>query len=380
MSWARSCGRWGSRVFVSRRPQRHGSATGWAGVAVRIGTLVRTGAVVILAAAAQAAHADLASERLADIDRLIAKGTANSLATAALLKQFGAESDSGAYDLISRAVQLAPDRRDLAWLAVRLCASSSDCNDAVPEKHLHDIDPTNGVGFIGPLVRAQRKNDIAGIDAALTALGKSDKFYVYFDPLIAATTPELVVARHPGGIPFTKKEDARATMDMAGTIAASVLPPTQSFSYSCKGLALEQVAGRLNLCRRATKVMTHADTFLVEGLGLSYQQQLWPLDSPEGRATTAQRRVFQYRMEEYNHIDISTSKVEEYPTDALAAFRTHDREQDVALFYFAKAGTSKDPPPNWKSQLPPRVPAAFSSSQPLSRRPPPNPPPLNTGG
>jgi hypothetical protein len=322
---------------------------GWAGA------VIRTGVVVILAAA-QAAHADPASERLADLDRLIAAGTANSLATAALLKQFGAESDSGAYGLISRAVQLAPDRRDLAWLAVRLCASSSDCNDAVPEKHLHDVDPANGVGFIGPLLRAQRKNDIAGIDAALTALGKSEKFYVYFDPLIAATTPELMAARHPGGIPFTQNEANRATMDMAGTIAASVLPPTQSFSYSCKGVALELVAGRLDLCRRAAKAITHADTFLVEGLGLSYQQQLWPLDSPEGKAITAQRRVFQYRMEEYNHIDISTSKVEEYPADAREAFRTHEREQDVALFYFAKAGTPKDPPPNWKSQLPPRVP------------------------
>ena len=318
---------------------------GWAGV----------GVVVMLALSIQAVRADEASARLADIDRLIAKGTANSLATAALLQQFGAESDSGAYKLISRAVQLAPDRRDLAWLAVRLCASSSECNDAVPEKHLHDVDPTNGVGFMGALVRAQRKNDIAGVDAALTALGDSDKFYVYFDPLVAATTPELAAARHPGGTP-SSKEITRAIMDMAGTIAASVLPPTQSFSYSCKGLALEQVAGRLGLCRRAAQVISHADTFLVEGLGLSYQQQLWPLDSPEGRAITALRRVFQYRMEQYNHIDISTSKLEEYPSDALEAFRTHEREQDVALFYIAKAGTPKDPPPNWKSQLPPRVP------------------------
>jgi hypothetical protein len=309
----------------------------------------------MLAVSATAAHADDASARLADIDHLIAKGTANSLATAALLLQYGAESDSGAYRLISRAVQLAPDRRDLAWLAVRLCASSSDCNDDVPEKHLHDIDPTNGVRFMGGLMRAQRKNDTAGIDAALTGLGNSERFYVYFDPLIAATTPELAAARHPGGTPSTK-EVTRATMSMAGTIAASVLPPTQSFRYSCKGLVLEQVAGRLDRCRRAAKAISQADTFLVEGLGLSYQQQLWPMDSAEGRAISAQRRVFQYRMEEYNHIDISTSNLEEYPADALEAFRAHDREQDVALFYFAKAGTPKDPPPNWKSQLPPRVP------------------------
>src|SRR5262249_22817683 len=101
-----------------------------AGQAAIAGVLRRgwVGAAVMLALATQVLHADEASARLADIDRLIAKGTANSLATAALLQQFGAESDSGAYKLISRSVQLAPDRRDLAWLAVRLCASSSDCN------------------------------------------------------------------------------------------------------------------------------------------------------------------------------------------------------------------------------------------------------------
>jgi hypothetical protein len=319
------------------------------------GVVARPVAVAILALLGQAARADDASTRQADIGKLVAKGTANSLAAAALLQQYGAESDSGAYSTVSRAVQLAPDRRDLAWLAVRLCASSSDCNDIAPEKHLHDIDPTNGMGYMGALTRAQRKNDSAGVDTALTAMANSEKFYVYFTPLVAATTSELAAARHQGGTP-SSKEITRATMDMAGTIAASVLPPTKAFSYSCKGIALEQVAGRLDLCRRAAKVITRADTLLVEGMGLSYQHQLWPEDSAEGRSITAQRRVFQYRMEEYNHVTISASKLEEYPPDALEIFGSHDREQDVALFYFAKAGTPEDPPANWKSQLPDRVP------------------------
>ncbi len=350
MNWARWCGLWGVRMFVScaRQITVGSMRLGWAGAAGRIGC-------VVLLAAVQVAWADEARARLADIDRLIAKDTPSSLATAALLQQFGAESDSGAYKLIARAVQLAPERRDLAWLAVRLCASSSDCNDAAAEKHLRDVDPTNGAGYMGALARAQRKNDVAGVDAALSGLGDSENFHVYFDPLIAATAPELAASRHPGGT-ASAQEITRATIDMTGMVAASVLPSTQAFSYSCKGLALEQFPGRLNLCRRAARTLAQADTLLVEGLGLSYQQQLWPLDSPEGRDITAQRRVFQYRMEEYNHIDISTSKVEEYPSDALDAFRTHEREQDVALFYFEKAGIPKDPPPNWKSQLPPRVP------------------------
>jgi len=317
--------------------------------------LGETATVAAMALFAQTAYANAASERSAGIDRLIAKGTPNSLAAAAALQQFGAESDSGAYRVVARAVQLAPDRRDLAWLAVRLCASSNDCDDTAPEKHLHEVDPTNGIGSTGALTRAQRKNDLTGIDAALTAIANSERFYVYFDPLVAATATELAAVRQQGAAP-SSKETARATMEMMGVIAASVLPPTQSFTYSCKGLALQQVPGRLDLCRQAAKGFTRADTFLVEGLGLSLQQQLWPLDSAAGQAITAQRRVFQYRMEEYSRLNISSSKLDEFPADALDVFRAHEREQDAALVYFAKAGAPADPPAKWQSRALPRVP------------------------
>ncbi|HWM70778.1 MAG TPA: hypothetical protein VNO35_29680 [Steroidobacteraceae bacterium] len=312
-------------------------------------------ALFALVTVAQPAHADGAAEHAAIIERLIAKGSANSLATVALLKQFGAESDTGSYPLITRAVQIAPERRDLAWLAVRLCASSSDCDDSVPEKHLRDVDPTNGIRSIGALTRAQRKNDAAAIDAALTAMGSSERFYVYFDPLVAATAAELVEAQRQRAAP-SRKELSRATVEMIGAIAASVLPPSQSFSYSCKGLALEQVSGRLDRCRRAAQAIARADTFIVEGLGLSLQQRLWPEDSPEGQSITALRRVFQYRLQEYSRLDISSSKLDEFPADALDAFRAHEREQDVALAYFAKAGVPADPPANWTSRSLPRVP------------------------
>jgi hypothetical protein len=367
----------------------------WRPVAARAAAL---SALVILATlGARPAHADESAEHAAIIDRLIAKGSADSLATAALLERFGAESDTGSYPLVARAVQLAPDRRDLAWLAVRLCVSSSDCDDAVPEKHLRAVDPGNGIGSIGALTRAQRKNDAAAIDAALTAIGSSERFFVYFDPLVATTAPELVEARlhvsstvaagagrpapsgrraepvSPSGSSApsgraaepvllsgssapTRRQISGATVEMIGAIAASVLPPSQSFSYSCKGLALEQVAGRLDRCRRAAQAISRADAFIVEGLGLSLQQRLWPEDSPEGRTITAQRRVFQYRLEEYSRLEISSSKPDEFPADALDAFRTHEREQDVALAYFAKAGVPADPPSKWTSRSLPRVP------------------------
>jgi hypothetical protein len=314
------------------------------------------GACVLVALVAQIARADGVPDQSQAIPQLIAKGSADSLAAAAVLKQFGEEGDSGSYPLVARAVQLAPGRRDLAWLAVRLCASASDCDDSGPEKHLHEVDPGNGIGSTGALTRAQRKNDAAAIDSALTAIGSSERFYVYFNPLVAATASELAAAQNHGPGQPSGQEVARATLEMIGAIAASVLPPSQSFSASCKGVALEQVAGRLERCRRAAQAFARADTFIVEGLGLSLQQQLWPLDSPEGRAITAQRRVLQYRLEEYSRLNISSPHVDEFPPDALAVFRSHEREQDVALVYLARAAVPADPPAKWSPHSLPRVP------------------------
>jgi hypothetical protein len=295
------------------------------------------------------------ADRLAAIERLTARATADSLATAALLKQYGAEAEEGSYALAARAVELAPGRGDLAWLAVRLCNIAADCDPAVPEQHLHGIDPGNGVALMGALLRAQARNDVAATDSTLTALGNSERFYVYFDPLVAATAPELAQVRHRGSGSPSRKELVRATVEMIGVIAASVLPPLQASSASCKGLAL-QLDGRLERCQRAARAFEHADTFLVEGLGLSLQQRLWPLESTEGRAVTARRRVFQYRLEEYSRLNISALSFAEFPTDVVDVFRAHAREQDAALVYFAKAGVPADPPANWTSTQLPRVP------------------------
>jgi len=321
-------------------------------------------ALLLIAAFSTGAEAERGQEsdfdqfnahRPAAIEKLITKGTADSLAAAAVLKQFGAETDGGSYALAARAVELAPDRGDLAWLAVRLCGSASDCDPGKPEQHLRSVDPQNGIGSIGALRRAQLTNDAAAIDSALTAIGNSQRFYVYFAPLVAATAPQLALAIHPGAGQPSRKENARATVEMIGVIAASVLPPSQAFSVSCQGMAL-QVEGRLDRCRQAARGFERADTFIVEGLGLSLQQRLWPLDSPEGRAVTARRRVFQYRLEEYSRLSISSSKIDEFPPDVAEVFRTHDREQDAALVYFARAGIPADPPANWTSTMLPRVP------------------------
>ena len=150
-------------------------------------------------------------------------------------------------------------------------------------------------------------------------------------------------------------EIVTAGQEMMSTVAASVMPSSQALSFSCKGTALE-AAGRLELCRRVATAAEHADTFIMQGLALSLQQRLWPIDSEEGHAITARRRVLQYRLEQFGRLSIAASDPKEFAVDLVEVYRAHEREQDAALVYFAKAGIAADPPANWVSTMMPRVP------------------------
>lgn len=345
-----------SYVIVSLRGAALFARAGY-GRSLLAGAAALVAPVLVSAAPDTAASLnDFAAQRAARVERLIAKGTADSLAAAALLKQFGSEGDSGSYALISRAVELAPARPDLAWLAVRLCDSASDCDSSQPNRHLREVAPSNGVGFWGDLARAQAKNDVAGVDVALTAIGNSDGVFVYFNPLIAATAPELAAASgNRSGTQPPRRVLAEATLQMIGIVAATVMPGSQGLSLSCKGISL-QTEGRLEKCRRVAQALERSDTFLNEGLGLSYEQRLWPMDSPEGRAITARRRVLQYRLEEFSRLDISSPDIRKIPADYLEVIRSHEREQDTSLVYLQRAHVPSEPPESWVSRMPPRVP------------------------
>jgi len=290
-----------------------------------------------------------------EVNRLVHQGTADALAAAALLRQIGADTDTGAYALSAQAVRLAPARAEFAWLAMRLCDTSDSCDAQPVERHLQEIDADNAAGWVGALGRAQRRSDVQAVDAALDSMGRAGSFRVYFEPLVAATTQQLLIAATHSGKPVDAMARASMTMTMIGVVASAVLPGTRIFSYSCQGSEL-QVKGRLARCRAASASIERSDAYIVQGLGLSLQQKLWPADSAEYSQVSERRRVFQYRLEKYNTLALSSSDPAQFPADYLEMARKHEREQDVALAYFARAGIPPDPPPDWVSLQPARVP------------------------
>jgi hypothetical protein len=321
-----------------------------------IGLVLLLGFPWIAGCAQQRAAEDYAHPRF-DYARLAARletgQSADSLATAAMLKRFGSEADSGAYPLIDQAVQKAPERSDLAWLAVRLCISAPDCDLPAREAHLRSLAPANSASYLGSLNRAQAANDAAGVDAALRSMGDAEHFDVYFNSLVALGSRELAGAAQSGGTKPNRQELANATMTVVGIAAASLLPGFQAMSFACKGEALE-LSDRRELCRRAAQTLESGDTYIVEGLGLSMQQRLWPADSPQARSIKERQRVVQYRLEEYSRLPVSSANAAELPADFLDVLSANRREQDASLVYFRRAGVPVDPPTGWVSSMPPR--------------------------
>src|SRR5690606_18510873 len=84
-----------------------------------------------------------------------------------------------AFAHLRRAIDQAPDRKELVWLAIRLCPDVPRCDPAVYEARLRKLDPGNGVVWMGPLARAQGRGDDAAATQILEALSRETRFDVY---------------------------------------------------------------------------------------------------------------------------------------------------------------------------------------------------------
>jgi len=312
---------------------------------------IMAGIVVVLGCQLASAADDTQLNARA-VSRLIAKGSADSLAAAALLQYLHTSARSESRALLARALEVEPERKDLTWLAYQLCSDVPDCDPKPYSERLRQLDPTNGAAWIGDIRYAAGPQRAAAVDVALTNIGTAGAFRLYFNPLIASLSPEVAAARHNGSGKVSRSELRQALIETTGITTAVILPALQFTTRACKDAEL-QVAGRLEKCRGAARALANADTYFGEAVGLSLVQRLAPAESAEGRAATEQRRVLQYRMEKASRVSLSSSM--RSPADYLQVLRAHEREQDVSLALLQQAHIALDPPASWVSSLPPHA-------------------------
>jgi hypothetical protein len=263
---------------------------------------------------------------------------ADSLAAAALLSgndifAKGHRDQKHAASLIARATSAAPDRPDLAWLQAALCEQTPSC-DALPfEVRVRELDPTNGVGWLGELARSWAANDEAGTNKALEAIAQSDRVDIYYTRLIAKLTPKVAEA---GSISLDE-----ASVAVVGALAMETIPTYPPASKACKGDRLNQ-AEVVSFCRGLARSFENGDSFMTEMVGVAIAKRVWPENSPEWQAAVDARRRFDYQGKML--IELAANAGAERVPNHISLCGQYRREQDVFRAQLVAAGINPDPP------------------------------------
>jgi hypothetical protein len=255
---------------------------------------------------------------------------ADSLAAAGLLS-VGKHSDQS-LPLIERAIAAAPIRADLIWLQAEVCAKVGSCDPVAIQSRLREVDPFNAAGWVGALVRANSSNDEEAKDAALVAIGHSDRFDIYWTTLVSRLS-EAVIQVH-------KMSPKEAVVTVVGYQAAEPIPDYDAAARACKGDRLQRAAVN-EACRGVARAFQQGDTYLTEMIGVAIAKRVWPEDSPEWKAAAEARRVYDYRSKLWLKLDVAdNAHTEKY----LVLCSKYRREQDLWLAQITAAGWNPNPP------------------------------------
>ena len=257
---------------------------------------------------------------------------ADSLAAAGLLS-IDKHSDQS-LPLIERAIAAAPSRADLIWLQAEVCAKVASCDPLPIQSRLRDVDPSNAAGWVGELVRADSSDDAEAKDAALVAIGHSDRFDMYWTTLISRLS-EAVIHVH-------KMSPQEAVVSITGHQAAEPIPGYGAAAKACEGDRLQRAAVN-EACRGVARAFQQGDTYLAEMIGVAIAKRVWPEDSPEWKAAAEAHRVVEYRSKLFLKLDV---KDDAHAEKCLMLCSKYRREQDVWLAQIIAAGWNPNPPVN----------------------------------
>lgn len=264
---------------------------------------------------------------------------ADALAAQALaayeLQRDGARS----WSLISAATQQASARADLAYLQARLCQLIEGCQPEAYEARVRKLDAANASIWMRALEEAQRRREPSVEAQVLDAIGRAQRFDVYWNALGAAITNARIA------------QGARPDATLSESInwlGDTIVPQFQPLTLACSRSRTteQQWADR---CRRIARVLLNSDTYIAESIGLAIAQQVAgeTLDQIQlgERSTTAR---FLWR----TYAEVANSQIErdKFALELVELMRKLRREQDVHLAVVRWAGRPITPPPGWKDE------------------------------
>jgi hypothetical protein len=243
---------------------------------------------------------------------------------------------------VERALQQAPDRPALVWLAARLCGDVPRCEPQEYETRLRKLDPGNAVVWMGPLARAQRKGDTAAAEQILEAMGREERFDVYWNSLLWQGALALS-AQAPQPAPKVLNGPlTNAINDVANWLTAVAMPPFDGLSNACARDRTTEpaVAER---CRRVGKVLQEGDTYAAEAVGIGISQRSVSPNSPTIVALSEQAAIVQYQHDGARQIMGEQVEREKLSRELIELMKKLRREQDVSLAVLRWAGVPLRP-------------------------------------
>ena len=284
------------------------------------------------------------------VDTLVARGDANSLATAAALNFVGsavktrmALQGPRTLDLAAAASKLAPQHAGIAWLHLSLCVDSPGCDIRDAATAMRWVDADNGAAWLPTLAAAQRDKDATEIERILGDMARGTHFNLYWNAIVVLMFDALDAARKqlPSGY---ASSDATRYAAVSAVARSEIIPPFTPLVDACRDAV---AAGeRRDVCLKLSKILQRGDTIIAQMVGFNIERRLLPPDSKEARAVGERRRVLEWRVSAAATFD---SALLPWTNNSrararIAQMRSIPREEDVCIAILRKHKMAIDPP------------------------------------
>lgn len=290
--------------------------------------------------------------RTAAATALIARGDANSLATAAALRYSGSSGNGKAgslnpkptaLDLAAHAGELAPQNTSIGWLHLQLCAGTPNCDIRDVATVMRWIDADNGAAWLQTLTIAQKDRDTTEVDRILADMAHAARFDFYWNRIVVMMFDALRAVRDDHLSGFAASDSARLAT-VSGIASGELIPPFAALLEACREPSA--MAERREVCLKLSKTMQHGDTIAVQMAGFSMERHLFALDSKEARAIAERRRILEWRVAAAAKFD---TPILPWTKNArararLARMRAMPREEDVCIAILREHKAALDPP------------------------------------
>ena len=299
-----------------------------------IGPALLTTLLLVTACASQEPQRGRASS---DTSTQTASGNPDEMAGDAL-QALSEGNGQQALAAIARANVLAPKRPDLAWLHARICMLSPGCEPEPVESRLRKLAPENGVVWLGPLSRAQSRNDKRVEDQILEAMSHAQRFDLYWTELVSRIAMARSARAPAPGTPGAQPHPLTNALDRTTeALSDAVVPAFKPLNTSCDLDRAQDPSARVR-CQRIAQAMQQSDTTLVEGLGIGIAQRFATPASPDALVLEERGATLSYRSQATSAVVRSQVERDKFSAQMIELMKKLPREQDVSLAILRWAG------------------------------------------